>query len=256
MSNKYTRELLEGIVRDCYSFADMTRKLNLAPYGGSQAHLKSKVIKFNIDYSHFKGNAWSKNLPRHNIRKKPEEILIIRPVGSHRETTYRLRRALLESNVKEECSVCGIGAKWNGVNLTLEIDHINGNYLDNTKENLRFICPNCHSQTPTYKNKNTGRDEERLLHSVLKIENVERHLWDRRPPLPLNKCIDCEKKVSKKNGRCKSCAIKFYRPKKINWPSINDLKTMLNQKSYVQLGQELGVSDNAIRKHIKNYSSN
>jgi hypothetical protein len=54
-----------------------------------------------------------------------------------------------------KCSCCEI-SEWNNNPITLEIDHIDGDPYNNCSENLRFICPNCHSQTPTYRNKNKG----------------------------------------------------------------------------------------------------
>lgn len=53
------------------------------------------------------------------------------------------------------CSCCGI-SEWNGKSITLEVDHIDGQSSNNDVNNLRLICPNCHSQTDTYKNKNFG----------------------------------------------------------------------------------------------------
>jgi DNA-directed RNA polymerase subunit M/transcription elongation factor TFIIS len=53
------------------------------------------------------------------------------------------------------CEVCGI-SDHNGKPLKLECDHIDGNHSNNTVKNLRLICPNCHSQTDTYKAKNKG----------------------------------------------------------------------------------------------------
>lgn len=53
------------------------------------------------------------------------------------------------------CSVCGI-SEWNRKTLILECDHIDGDHKNNSPENLRLMCPNCHSQTNTYKAKNTG----------------------------------------------------------------------------------------------------
>ena len=65
-----------------------------------------------------------------------------------------MRRHIHELN-NHSCTVCNL-SEWNGVPITLEVDHIDGHYLNNNVDNLRSICPNCHSQTETYKAKNTG----------------------------------------------------------------------------------------------------
>jgi len=69
----------------------------------------------------------------------------------------RRDRIAIEQNNK--CDVCGIENMWNGKQLKFDLDHINGNRNNETRENLRLICPNCHSQTETYKvgnNKQAG----------------------------------------------------------------------------------------------------
>jgi len=69
---------------------------------------------------------------------------------------YSLRRFLTEKQ-NDECSMCGIGPTWNEQSLVFETDHIDGDHTNNRPENLRLLCPNCHSQTPTFKAKNKGR---------------------------------------------------------------------------------------------------
>lgn len=63
-------------------------------------------------------------------------------------------RHLSETN-GYSCSCCGI-SEWNGQHITLEVDHIDGQSANNNVNNLRLLCPNCHSQTDTYKAKNKG----------------------------------------------------------------------------------------------------
>jgi predicted RNA-binding Zn-ribbon protein involved in translation (DUF1610 family) len=130
------------------------RKFDVATSGGIQAHIKTAAIEFGIDFSHFKSRAWSKNKIFNNRRLTAEDILIKRTSGN-RQKAYLLKRGLLESGVEYRCKNCGIN-EWNGRPIVLEIDHINKNVLDDRLINLRFLCPNCHSQTPTYKNKKQG----------------------------------------------------------------------------------------------------
>lgn len=65
----------------------------------------------------------------------------------------------------DSCSVCGI-TEWNNSRITLELDHINGDGTNNNMDNLRLLCPNCHSQTDTYKAKNTGNPLGKELRSL------------------------------------------------------------------------------------------
>lgn len=70
-----------------------------------------------------------------------------------REPAFRLRRALVEVGVSIKCAWCSITNTYNGNPIVLHIDHVDGNFKNNTLENLRFLCPNYHSQTSTFGNK-------------------------------------------------------------------------------------------------------
>ncbi len=148
-SEKYTRELLGEAVANSIGIADVLRYLQIPLTGGAHAHISRKIKRFGIDMSHFLGQAHMRNRP--SVRRlDPEQVLVARSPGSRRPKPRILRRARRESGVPYSCAVCGIGAWWNGEPIVLHVDHVNGDWLNNRLENLRFLCPNCHSQTPTF----------------------------------------------------------------------------------------------------------
>jgi RNA polymerase subunit RPABC4/transcription elongation factor Spt4 len=144
MATKYTKEVLSEAVENSASVAGVLRYLNLRQAGGTQHHISKKIKEYGIDTSHFTGQAHNKGRPARN-KLTPEQILVVRPEGSRREDAFRLRRALQESGVAPQCK-CGITDEWAGKFIQLEVNHKDGNCLNNALENLEFICPNCHSQ--------------------------------------------------------------------------------------------------------------
>ena len=86
-----------------------------------------------------------------------EQKKLIIEANSHMGTSTNQKRPL-KRYLKEKdnsCSSCGI-SRWEGKELNLEIDHINGIRSENYLSNVRLLCPNCHSQTPNFKGKNKG----------------------------------------------------------------------------------------------------
>lgn len=146
-------ELIEKFVKESYSYAQVLKKLELKPIGGNYRILKNKIKKLNLDISHFtgKGHLKGKTHNWNNTKIPLEEILVEQSTYQ----SYKLKNRLLKENILEnKCCECGLENKWNGKELSLHLDHINGISSDNRIENLRLLCPNCHSQTSTYAGKN------------------------------------------------------------------------------------------------------
>lgn len=142
-----TAELAEAAAASV-SFAGVLRHLGVPQAGGSQAYLARRIRKDGIDVSHFTGQAHMAG--KKGRRLRPEEVLVLRPPGSIRVKRPVLARALREVGVPERCACCGLAPLWQGRPITLIIDHVNGDWLDNRRANVRFLCPNCHAQTATW----------------------------------------------------------------------------------------------------------
>ena len=150
--HKYTEEELKEAVAISTSLVETLRNLGYEKIaGGNSCHLRNKLIRLHIDFSHFTGSNHQKGRPAFN-RKTAKDILI-KEERTLRPKPEQLRRALLEVGIEHRCKECGLGELWNEKPITLHIDHINGDWSDNRQKNLRFLCPNCHQQTPTYGNK-------------------------------------------------------------------------------------------------------
>jgi len=74
--------------------------------------------------------------------------------GNHSSyQTFKLRKKLIDSGIKKnECEECGLSS-WRGKHISIELDHIDGNRTNHLLKNLKMLCPNCHSQTPTFRSK-------------------------------------------------------------------------------------------------------
>jgi 5-methylcytosine-specific restriction endonuclease McrA len=97
--------------------------------------------------------------PRTSNRKIADEFVFTNPSAFTRNNGAELkRRALSLGYITQNCTLCGIPPEWNGLPLSLQLDHIDGNYRNNLPENLRMLCPNCHTQTDTYGPKNGDKE--------------------------------------------------------------------------------------------------
>ncbi|MFF9848174.1 HNH endonuclease signature motif containing protein [Streptomyces litmocidini] len=149
------RDELTQAVACSQSFAGVLKRLGIPDSGAARARVKRGVDTYGISCEHFVGQAHQRGVPS-RARKTAAEILVRLEPGAHRTKTAQLRRALDELGVPHVCQACGISDIWRGKRLVLEIDHANGDRLDNRVENLRYLCPSCHSQTGTFSNRRGG----------------------------------------------------------------------------------------------------
>ena len=135
-------EELKTMCKNSSGMLELMRNLGYSNNrGNSYAGLKKYLNENNIDISHFR---------KHGGGVKPisDEDLFVEHCTYTNMT--KLKQRILKKNLIEyKCSICGI-SEWNGKQLTLQLDHINGNNKDNRLSNLRLLCPNCHSQTDTF----------------------------------------------------------------------------------------------------------
>jgi hypothetical protein len=163
----------------------------------------------------------------------PDEVVFCDNSSYHNR--FYIKRRLIARGVPERCAICGLGPEWNGSPLALQLDHVNGVFNDNRPENLRLLCPNCHSQTDTY----AGR--------ASKVAVV------------LPRCPDCTAIVRRSAKKCPECRGWLVKPtappappEKIAWPADSILVAMISESSVLATGRALGVSDNAVRKRLRN----
>ncbi|MGW4030426.1 HNH endonuclease [Streptomyces sp. NPDC004838] len=154
------RAELASAVAASSSLAGVLRALGLPADGARRELLKRSLRAYGISTEHFRGQGHNRGVPSPQ-RKSAAEILRRLDSGSPRTKTALLRRALDDLGVPHACSACGIDDIWQGKRLVLEIDHISGDRLDNRIENLRYLCPSCHSQTITFSNRSRGKERSR-----------------------------------------------------------------------------------------------
>ncbi|MER5761643.1 HNH endonuclease signature motif containing protein [Streptomyces sp. NPDC002082] len=151
---RWTRAALEEAVSASANMCEVLRRLGVDVVGGQHTHISRRVRELRIDTSHFKAES-RVGVPR--SLRAPEAILVQQqPEQARRIQSDRLRAGMAALGVEALCAECGI-ATWMGEPLPLEIDHINGDWRDNRPENLRFLCPNCHSATDTYRGRGKAR---------------------------------------------------------------------------------------------------
>lgn len=153
---KYDKEWLTELCQNSYSYAQVLRKAGRKQGGGTQAALKKKIQEFDIDISHFTGQKWHNSPNQQDNTISRENYDLSQVFIQNSPVTQKVLRGYVERHniIKYKCQTCGCDGNWQNGIISLELDHINGNNTDNRVENLRYLCPNCHALTNTYRGHN------------------------------------------------------------------------------------------------------
>jgi hypothetical protein len=231
---KYTRELLEPLVKESTSVSEVCRKLGIPTHGGSNAHLGRSIDRLGIDRSHFLGRAHSRGKIIGSSHPTEEYLSNKRSINSN-----RLRLRLIKEGLKpDNCEKCGL-SDWLGVKLPLELHHIDCNHDDNRLDNLLVVCPNCHA----------------IIHKKISDSRPKIKARKKYRTTPMNR-EPKEQRIEKKPELIgNNVRVAYPRPnkRKIERPPYEQLLKEVSDTSYLATGKKYGVSDNAIRKWIKIY---
>lgn len=150
-----SKESLLDLVSKSSSYKEVLYHFGLENKGNNFKTLRHRMIEEGIDFSHFKTR--KEYLKAFQIAVPLQDILV---ENSSFNRTH-LKNKLLKNNIlRNECYICGQLPIWNDKPLSLQLDHINGVSNDNRIENLRILCPHCHSQTENFAGKNKSRQNK------------------------------------------------------------------------------------------------
>jgi transposase-like protein len=205
--------------------------------GGNWRTLKSYVINvWRIPIDHFDPHAASrKALERGRYPARPlSEILV---AGSTFSRGHLKKRLYAEGLKTRWCELCGQGELWRGQRLSLILDHINGVRDDNRLENLRIVCPNCAATLETHCGRNVTR---RRPCATCGAEFT--------PAFPKQR--HCSRRCGSRSPASRAAQVTQRR---VGRPPYDQLVAEIAATNWTAVGRKYGVSDNAIRKWVRDY---
>ena len=235
-----TGEELQTILNTSKTYGQVLKHFGLENKGANAKTLKRRIKEENLSDTNilkgFKfGGGWNKGtkgvyLKRMSLEDAMKTIFISNFQGYPASAKKYVRMYHL---MDEKCSDCGLRQVWNNKPITLELEHVDGNSHNNDLSNLKWLCPNCHSQTPTFRGRN-----RRIRHY----------------------CIDCKCEIVKGSARCRKCdSIKqsTYQigghKRKVEWPEKERLEMLVNTMPLSKVGKMFGVCDASIKKWCRHY---
>lgn len=235
---RYSEHDARAAVRASLSYAETLRRLGLCSTGGNWRTLRIWIARWTIATDHFDPRA----AQREGMLRRPQPLEEIMVEGSTYSRNHLKNRLYREGLKARRCEVCGQGELWRGQPMSLILDHINGIRDDHRLENLRILCPNCAGTLDTH----CGRKN--------------------RLDLSHRECLRCGSRFSPHYARQRYCSRECGRRaprsnrgvpnpglRRAERPSQDQLLREIAETSYVAVGRRYGVSDNAIRKWVRQY---
>lgn len=152
----YIEENFRKIVENSNSIAQVIANLSLRKAGGNYIVVNKYIKLYKIDISHFKDQKERYNYMIKNYVLRPLDSVLIENSNYSRGSLKK--RLYKEGFLERKCCLCGQDENWNGMKISLILDHINGVHNDNRIENLRIVCPNCNAGLDTFAGKNSKND--------------------------------------------------------------------------------------------------
>lgn len=217
-------EQFKQIITSSTSFAECLQKLGYVAKSGTMYNiLKQRIERLGIDTQHF-CIAKRKERSRENIFVDNADC-----------DQSVLRHWFLKEPVEYKCSICGQEPFWNGKEMIMILDHINGKNHDNRLSNLRWVCPNCNSQLPTSNGRNIKHKPK---------EKVQAVVFD-------YKCPQCGNSVEKENTLCRPCQIRKH--KQVTKPAKNELEKLIQMHGMTKTAKQLDIPKYLLQDWCKDY---
>jgi len=227
MERNINKQRFTELVEISRSYNDLSKRCGWKYSNGKIIYkLEQRILKLGLNSNHFLGKSWSAGMVRPECSYNGFELSNILVENKYYKSNRLKKRLIEELGWVDKCVWCGIGPEYNGKPLTLQLDHISGNNCDNRLENLRILCPNCHSQTDTWCSKKRPLKREINFDDVITIpkyffkEPVQKYKY-KEYLCDICKINTTLHKSKTGNGyRCKECYKISVKREKVNFDDV------------------------------------
>lgn len=239
MRRTWNDDQLKQAVTEADSYREVILNLKLRAVGANYRSVKKHIDRLELDTSHFThtGNRKApQKIPNREIFKR----------NGHKIGT-KLRKRVIEAGFLEyKCMLCDNIGTHNGKPLVLHLDHINGDHYDNRKKNLRWLCPNCHSQTPSYAKTSVKAE---IVGLICQNKDCGKKFKRQKRSVKIYKNHYCSR-------RCYLTSSREFQPRpgsrRVDYDAV--IAAHAENGSYRKTGMIFGISDVMVKKIVTKYA--